>query len=598
LRKIAWLSPFGPRSDVGAHSAAVVGALHRVARDYACEVALFVEANGPTYPSPVPRIAIDRRSTADTLSLFDVVALNIGNNCENNGLINELALSRGGVVFIHDLSLHGYVASQILGRSAAPNRYLDILCRYHGEDAIEALSGAPVPIDDSDHPFHSGKTPTPWAFPLLAPFLEKAEAVVVHSMFASEMVAAISDAPQLRLFLPSDKKPPPRAHTPSPDGRVRFCMLGHIHRSKQVRASIEAFAGSSQLRATASLRIAGGAIDGDYISELLDLARTNGLLDIVKFEFNVSERRLLEIKAASDVFVNIRFPNSEGGSGSLAEQMACGAPTIVLDSGCFREMPDQAVMKISDISTSKPLRKAMERLAADADLRDQIGRAAVEYGREATAEAYARQFLAFVTERRSAARGRAAETTPFPWLRRRPDGAAFAADPPSRLLRPDGPPLLRSSAGFDAATLAKYLALGLFRRPERGQRADAVARVLARLPAERRPRLVSRLAYLLRRAEARAPVPPWNAEGESDAEALAILWLFDPPTFAVVLYLLLLGRAPTPAEIEQAPRLGRTAWEQVRAVGRREAPPFLASSLAALPSRLQEALAPALANAS
>ena len=114
FRKIAWLSAFGPRSDVGAHSAAIVGALHRVARDYTCEVALFVEANGPTYPSPVPRIAIDRRSTAETLTLFDAVALNIGNNRENNGLINELALTRGGIVVVHDLSLHGFIASSLL----------------------------------------------------------------------------------------------------------------------------------------------------------------------------------------------------------------------------------------------------------------------------------------------------------------------------------------------------------------------------------------------------------------------------------------------------------------------------------------------------
>ena len=49
-----------------------------------------------------------------------------------------------------------------------------------------------------------------------------------------------------------------------------------------------------------------------------EFARARKLLDVVKFEFNVSEKRLREIKSLTDVFVNLRFPNAEGASGSLA----------------------------------------------------------------------------------------------------------------------------------------------------------------------------------------------------------------------------------------------------------------------------------------
>ena len=99
------------------------------------------------------------------------------------------------------------------------------------------------------------------------------------------------------------------------------------------------------------------------------------------------------------MFINLRFPNAEGASGSLAEQMACSVATIVLDSGCFREIPDEAVVKIPDIRTAESLRAAMERLVDDPTLRAEIGGAAREFGRERTAAAYARRFLEFLSSR-------------------------------------------------------------------------------------------------------------------------------------------------------------------------------------------------------
>ncbi len=43
-QRLAWLSPFGPRSDVGAHSAAIVGALDRLAPEFGFDLSLFVDA--------------------------------------------------------------------------------------------------------------------------------------------------------------------------------------------------------------------------------------------------------------------------------------------------------------------------------------------------------------------------------------------------------------------------------------------------------------------------------------------------------------------------------------------------------------------------
>ena len=123
--------------------------------------------------------------------------------------------------------MHGFVASQLLLRSAKANRYVDILCRHYGAAAIEALDRSGATLNGRHRRYDLWGTEQGQAFPLLEPFLEKAEAVVVHSRFAAEIVAALSDAPQLELFLPSDKKASPTKAEPSGDGRVRFSSRPH-----------------------------------------------------------------------------------------------------------------------------------------------------------------------------------------------------------------------------------------------------------------------------------------------------------------------------------------------------------------------------------
>ena len=62
-RRIAWLTPLGPRSDVGAHSLAVTEAMQRRAAAYDCEVVVFINPNGPTYRSSAAKIVMGHRST-------------------------------------------------------------------------------------------------------------------------------------------------------------------------------------------------------------------------------------------------------------------------------------------------------------------------------------------------------------------------------------------------------------------------------------------------------------------------------------------------------------------------------------------------------
>ena len=574
-RKIAWLSPFGPLSDIGAHSAAVVRALSRRVADYDCELVLFVQPNGSTYATDAPKVTMGPNFSPEALSLFDVVALNIGNSQANHAHINEIALTRGGVVIVHDIVMHDYIGWKFFESLKLPSRYAELLCRHYGRQAIEVLGRSGVTLKDRPTRYQPWNSEHTLALPLIEPFLEKAKAVVVHSQFASEIVAGITDAPRVQLFLPSDKKRPPIECQPALDRKIRFSITGHINRSKHVDVCIEALLISERLRSGATLRVVGGAADLFYIRELMDLVRENDAQDLVKFEFDVTERRLREVKASTDVFINLRFPNTESASGSLAEQMACGIPTIIFDSGCFREIPEGAALKIADLSTPAPLRAAMETLAADPELRRAIGEAALDFGRDRTADAYATKFLEFVVERdlraKPAVRAFEADFAPFPWLRRRLDFAPSTERETPTLFHPRERPDFRSIADLDPSALARYLSVGLFRQTIATDALETVREVVEGARRSAIPYLIGRMAFLDRIAESATAPKLSQIAFALEFEALTILRLFDPRKFVIVLFVSVIGRRPEESEIEQAIVTGAASGRLLRVLLESEA---------------------------
>ncbi|MGO9740834.1 MAG: glycosyltransferase [Roseiarcus sp.] len=600
--RIAWLSPLGPRSDVGAHSLAIVRALHRRAEEYDCELVVFVNRNGATYRTDAPRIVMGPYFDRRELALYDALVLNIGNNQENHAIINDIALTTRGIVVVHDIVMQHFLAWRLFESLKLPRRYADVLCKYYGPKGIDILARSGITLKDRATRYAPWDSEHAFSFPLVEPFLERAKAVIVHSQFASDVVGAMTDAPQLKLFLPSDKKPTPVSLLPSADGKVRFAVIGHVNRAKHLHLCIDAFLSSDLLQDQATLRIAGGAGDEEYIRELLEVVQQNNLQDIVKFDFNVTELRLLEIKAAADVFVNVRYPNTESASGSLVEQMACGAPVIVYDSGCYRELPERAVIKIADLSSPDALRAAMELLTADRELRESIGRAAREFGQSRRADDYAVRFLRFLGEMQSTeAHSKAVrrdDPHAFAWLDVTLDTFDRAAPRAPDIFQPRDRPIYQALAQLDADAIAAHLSLVVFCRSVSRESLELLASLLSSMPADKRPFLVSRLAFMVRLAETNRPALFSEFDFSLDVDALCIVSLCDPPAFATLMYLCVLGRAPYEGEIETyvdlLARGGPTnivrTFVQSPEFAARSAPRGLMEWLVALPAGLDEIL--------
>jgi len=416
--RIAWLSPYGPLSDIGAYTRCLLPHFAKPEEGvFDCD--LFINSNGASYDSPVPAMEIPMSGEmGEVLSRYDAAFFNLGNNFNNHGQIVAALRGLPGIAVLHDFSYHHFFAHRCFTELRAPAAYARLMHDYYGSTGFNmALRSGVITRDATFYAPWDGENVSD--YPLMQPIVTLATAAIVHSEFMEERVAKIFKGPILRLFLPSDQKPAPssadialwRSETSTKE-RCQFASFGHINRAKCLDAVILAISQSAVLRARAQLIVAGRPDDKEYVREIELLVNRLGLTKQVTFEYSVTNDRLLEIKRGTDVFLNLRYPNTEGASGSLIEMMNAGRPVIAYCAGAYADMPDDTVSFIARGDGPEALIGAMEGLLADADRRIKIGDAARAHLRGLDSESYVRQVKKFVNDIRGDLRRRSRFVAP------------------------------------------------------------------------------------------------------------------------------------------------------------------------------------------
>jgi glycosyltransferase involved in cell wall biosynthesis len=401
-KRIAWLSPYGPRSDIGAYTRSLLPHFGE-SEGGAFDCDLFINGNGPSYDASVPTMEIPASGgMGEILSRYDAAFFNLGNNFSNHGQIVSALSAVPGIAILHDFSYHHFFAHRCFTDLRAPSAYARLIHDYYGSTGFHmALRSGVITRDATFYAPWDGENVSD--YPLMQPIATLAAAVIVHSKFMEERVAQIFKGPILRLFLPSDQKASPssgdiarwRSETAAKD-RCQFASFGHINRSKCLDAIILAISQSPVLKARSHLVIAGRPDDKEYVREIEMLVSRLGLGRQVTFEYGVTNDRLLEIKRETDVFINLRYPNTEGASGSLIEMMNAGRPVIVYRAGAYADMPDDTVSFIARSDGPEALIQVMEQLMSDPDRRIEIGNAASAHLRGLDSQNYVREVKAFV----------------------------------------------------------------------------------------------------------------------------------------------------------------------------------------------------------
>jgi glycosyltransferase involved in cell wall biosynthesis len=396
--KIAWFTPFSVQSAIGRASAAIVAEL---SKDSTVDV-WHCESSG-VRKTAARTIQFSRALAVDLTALeaYDVVVYNFGNHLPFHREIFHLSQRFPGVCILHDFVMHHFFAAYYLEDLKNPEGYIEAMGRLYGDGGRAVAAGAV-----------GGQSARVWEtddvvkYPLFEDTIRGAYGVIAHSHFLTARIAKSYCGPVACIPLAYDVVRPvlplSRQQLDVPEDRMLLVTVGHANRNKRIHAVIDALGrvtGAADKVVYAVL----GPCDSAYRTQLLDMARSKGLESAVRLLGYTPDETLQAYLTHADFCVNLRFPAIEGGSASLIEEMLYGKAVVVTDTGIYRELPDDCVIKISPENELQELAPALRNLIENGKLRQQLGDRARRFAEEEFHPAnYARAFLKFVREARSA----------------------------------------------------------------------------------------------------------------------------------------------------------------------------------------------------
>ena len=394
--KLAWFTPFSKNSAIAKVSQLVTAELAR-----SVELDIWHPEAPDLRETCLRKISCTPGSSFSSLRSYDVVVYNMGNHLEFHREVFSAMQHVPGVVILHDFVLHHFFAGYFLAELQDEQSYITVMNRLYGPRARQIVQDAAV-----------GKREWPWTtdevveYPLFEPAVEGAYGVVTHSDFLREHVERVYEGPVKKISLayaagPADARYS-RRDLNVPDGNVLAVTVGDVNPNKRVHEVIEALGRDRELAQKLTYVVI-GSCGNEYQTQLLGTIRRHGLENTVLLLGYAPDDQMTSYLASADFCVNLRYPVTDGGSASLAEEMLHGKPVLVMNAGYYREVPDECVVKISPEGKERELASALRKLITDASWRREVGDRARRFAHASFgAERYASEFLAFLEEVKSA----------------------------------------------------------------------------------------------------------------------------------------------------------------------------------------------------
>jgi glycosyltransferase involved in cell wall biosynthesis len=387
--RIAWFSPVPPvRTGIAGRSAELIEALRR--RGHAIEV--FDEASAHDF------VWIQQQRP------FDLIVYQFGNSSHHD-YEWAYALRYPGLVVLHDTRLHHARAALLLRERRAADYRAEFAWNHPGVRA----GVAELAVAGFDSRLY-------YDWPMVRSLVERSRLVAVHGEAARrELLEMLSTTnPQtpnseevlsriiaIRLgegeTLTPEREAAARQRVRAAHGiredAVLFGIFGGLTPEKRIPQILAAFRAALAHDPRARLLFAGApAAHYDLESAiaahaLKDRATVTGYL--------ASDEELTDHLAACDVSLNLRWPTARETSGPWLRALAAGRATIVtdlvhmtgfaaLDPRTWTPFPTPhpsfpVCVAVDLLDEDHSLRLAMRRLAADGELRRDLGRAAIEW---------------------------------------------------------------------------------------------------------------------------------------------------------------------------------------------------------------------------
>lgn len=371
---LAWLTPFTRRSAVGACSRRVVEAMATY---------FDVEVWHPDLDDRLetevlcrPFHSLDGVSSR-CLERYDHVVYNLGNNYEFHSGIWHTAQRHPGVIIFHDAVMYHFFAELYLRTKNDRGGFLALFDRLYGGEAAERVSRSLCGLEP---PLSETAAIEDWS--LIEAAVPLALGVIVHSEYCKARIEEIVECPMVKAELPVERPVVRsvlgRRHLGIPSNRVLIVVAGGMNRNKRVESVIRAL-GALRLRVVRVTLALVGSMSQEESARLKGIARSLGIEKWILFKGLASDEEFYSYLSHADICVNLRYPNTEGASASLVEEMLFNNAVVVLDTGVFRELPDYAVSRVRLAYEHQDLVRALEELIQSSERRKELATRARSY---------------------------------------------------------------------------------------------------------------------------------------------------------------------------------------------------------------------------
>jgi glycosyltransferase involved in cell wall biosynthesis len=382
--RIAYVSPLPPqRSGVADYSYRLLTALEQLS-----DVDAFVDSSLGDQKGPpgVHVCGLGEFHIVERLrGGYDQVLICLGNS-EHHIAALDLLRRRGGTVLAHDVRLTGMYGFASLHRPELEPRSMKEILRETYEGTLPAGLGRAggLSLDEAhEHDIYMAREA-----------IGRAEWFIVHSHYAAQLArhdAAPKDRHKVRVAPFAFPDPAQFSGFTEPETPV-IGTFGIVAPVKQTDKVIDAFSVVADQRRDCVLVVAGPPAGADDYERMRVRVSELQLGNRVRLMGELDDESFRQAIAQTTVAVQLRAMSMGETPASVGDCLAAGVPTFVTAVGATRELPDEAVVKVSPDLSAEALGRMLLTLLDDAPRRASMRDGALRLAREQSFE-HSAEFL-------------------------------------------------------------------------------------------------------------------------------------------------------------------------------------------------------------
>jgi glycosyltransferase involved in cell wall biosynthesis/SAM-dependent methyltransferase len=275
-----------------------------------------------------------RKSSEFRPEAFDAVLYQLGNNADH-AHVYDAAIAHPGIVVLHEINLHHLLADVTIRRGD----WAGYLREVEHEGGPEALAFARRVAALEVGPDYD--------LPMNRRILEGSRAVIVHSRFMAEQVAATGITVPVRkiphgVWLPEINHHARRAQLGLDESTPLIGIFGFLKPYKRIAQALRALQRLVRVDSRVKMILVGQEHPDLPVRRLVEQM---GLREHVRLLGYVPTSELVDYMATVDICLNLRYPTVGETSGTLQRALGLGRAVIVSDVGSFAELPGEICLK-------------------------------------------------------------------------------------------------------------------------------------------------------------------------------------------------------------------------------------------------------------